>query len=143
MMATTFPNFVLNKSQGFASERIMTQGESWSIAGKTTISGFKEGLIGSGLGTFYYDVSKFRPATLNNGGFWAISFERSGNVFSEILATTGFLGLLAFLAIIGFFFWKILVSREEFNILKKIIEKHQKQIDQLRKRKKITKAKKF
>ena len=36
-----------------------------------------------------------------------------------------------------------LVSREEFNILKKIIEKQQKQIDQLRKRKKITKAKKF
>ena len=114
MMATTFPNFVLNKSQGFASERIMTQGESWSVAGKTAISGVKEGLVGSGLGTFYYDVSKFRPATLNNGGFWAISFERSGNVFSEILATTGFLGLLAFLAIIGFFFWKILVSREEF-----------------------------
>jgi len=36
-----------------------------------------------------------------------------------------------------------LVSREEFNILKKIIEKQQKQIDQLKKNKKITKAKKF
>ena len=34
-----------------------------------------------------------------------------------------------------------LVSREEFNILKKIIEKQQKQIDQLKK-KKTTKAKK-
>ena len=34
-----------------------------------------------------------------------------------------------------------LVSREEFNILKKIIEKQQKQINQL-KRKKTTKAKK-
>ena len=35
-----------------------------------------------------------------------------------------------------------LVSREEFNILKKIIEKQQKQIDQLKKNKKITRAKK-
>jgi BMFP domain-containing protein YqiC len=36
-----------------------------------------------------------------------------------------------------------LVSREEFNILKKIIEKQQKQINQLKKNKKITKVKKF
>ena len=36
-----------------------------------------------------------------------------------------------------------LVSREEFNILKKIIEKQQKQIEQLKKKKKIIKAKKF
>jgi len=36
-----------------------------------------------------------------------------------------------------------LVSREEYNVLKKLIEKQQKQIDQLRKNKKIIKAKKF
>ena len=36
-----------------------------------------------------------------------------------------------------------LVSREEFNILKKIIEKQQKQINQLKKNNKTTKAKKF
>ena len=35
-----------------------------------------------------------------------------------------------------------LVSREEFNVLKKIIEKQQKQIDKLKKNKKITKVKK-
>ena len=35
-----------------------------------------------------------------------------------------------------------LVSRGEFNILKKIIEKQQKQINQLKKNKKITKVKK-
>ena len=35
-----------------------------------------------------------------------------------------------------------LVSREEFNILKKVIEKQQKQIDKLKKNKKITKVKK-
>ena len=36
-----------------------------------------------------------------------------------------------------------LVSREEFNALKKVIEKQQKQIDQLKKNKKTTKVKKF
>ena len=36
-----------------------------------------------------------------------------------------------------------LVSREEFNILKKIIEKQQKQINLIKKNKKTTKAKKF
>ena len=36
-----------------------------------------------------------------------------------------------------------LVSREEFNVLKKVIEKQQKQIDQLKKNKKIIKAKKL
>ena len=35
-----------------------------------------------------------------------------------------------------------LVSRVEFNVLKKIIEKQQKQIDKLRKNKKVTKVKK-
>ena len=36
-----------------------------------------------------------------------------------------------------------LVSREEFDVLKKIIEKQQKQINLLKKNKKTTKAKKF
>jgi BMFP domain-containing protein YqiC len=36
-----------------------------------------------------------------------------------------------------------LVSREELDVLKKIIEKQQKQIDQLKKNKKTTKVKKF
>ena len=36
-----------------------------------------------------------------------------------------------------------LVSREEFNVLKKIIEKQQKQLNLLKKRKKTTRVKKF
>ena len=36
-----------------------------------------------------------------------------------------------------------LVSRDEFNILKKVIEKQQKQINSLKKNKKTTKVKKF
>ena len=36
-----------------------------------------------------------------------------------------------------------LVSREEFNVLKKIVEKQQSTIDKLKKKKKTTKVKKF
>ena len=36
-----------------------------------------------------------------------------------------------------------LVSREEFNVLKKIIEKQQKQLNLLKKKKKTTRVKKF
>jgi len=110
VMTSAFPNFILNRNQGFLQERIMSQNESWSVAGQSSISGFKQSLIGSGPGTFYYDFSKFRPETLNRGGLWAVAFERSGNVFAETLATMGFLGLLGFLAIPVLLFWKIFVS---------------------------------
>jgi tetratricopeptide (TPR) repeat protein len=89
----------------FMPERILTQGESWEIAGNTVISGFKTGLIGSGPGTFYYDFSKFKPDQLNQGDLWAIRFDRAGNMVSEVLATMGILGLLALLGILITFFW--------------------------------------
>jgi len=106
-ITATFPDFILNKNQGFLQERIMTQGESWKIAGNTVVDSAKGALIGSGLGTYYYDVARFRPDTLNQGGLWAVSFERSGNVFAEILATMGLLGFLGFLAIPVLLFWKL------------------------------------
>jgi len=109
-MTATFPEFVLNKNQGFLQERIMTQNESWSVAGQSSVSGIKQGLIGSGPGTFYYDFSKFRPETLNRGNLWAVAFERSGNVFAENLATMGLLGFLGFLSIPVLLFWKLFAS---------------------------------
>ncbi|MBU3964328.1 tetratricopeptide repeat protein [Patescibacteria group bacterium] len=83
----------------FMPERNLTQGESWQTALNTTIGGFKNALIGSGPGTFYYDFSKYRPVSMNEGNLWAIRFDRSGNVFSEILATMGILGFLSFIAL--------------------------------------------
>ncbi len=116
-----FPGFVLNRAQGFVPERVMTQSESWGVAGRASVSGFKQALIGSGPGTFHYNFSKFRPESLTRGGLWVVAFERSGNVFSEILTTMGFLGLIGFLAIPGLFFWKIFVSSRGlgFNFKKK------------------------
>jgi tetratricopeptide (TPR) repeat protein len=85
----------------FMPERTLTQGESWNTSFNTVTGGFKNMVIGSGPGTFSYDFSKFKPASMNGGNLWAIKFDRSGNVFSEILATTGILGFLslAFLVI--------------------------------------------
>jgi len=115
-MVSTFPNFILNRNQGFLQERIMSQGESWSVAGQSSVSGIKQGLIGSGPGTFYYNFSKFRPETLNRGNLWAVAFERSGNVFAENLTTLGILGFLAFLSIPVLLFWKIFVPAGGLNL---------------------------
>ena len=106
-IVVTFPKFVLNQAPGLLPERVMTQGESWSVAGKTMASGLKSALIGSGPGTFFYNFSKFRPSSLNQGDLWAVTFDRSGNVFAELLATMGFLGLAGFLSILGILFWLI------------------------------------
>jgi len=89
----------------FMSERILAQEESWDISLNTVAGGVKNGLIGTGPGTFFYDFSKYKPISMNEGNLWAIKFDRSGNVFSEIFATMGFLGLLSFvILVIALFF---------------------------------------
>lgn len=57
---------------------------SWQIAFSTATNTVKHALIGSGPGTFDIDFLRFRPNE---------QFEQGGNVFSEALATQGFLGL--------------------------------------------------
>jgi tetratricopeptide (TPR) repeat protein/O-antigen ligase len=101
----------------FMPERTLTQGESWDTSFNTVAGGFKNAAIGSGPGTFSYDFSKYKPISMNAGNLWAIKFDRAGNVFPEILATTGILGFLSlvflvialFLAPLGF--WAILIRK--------------------------------
>ncbi len=100
----------------FMPERNLVQGESWDTALNTTMGGFKNALIGSGLGTFSYDFSKYKPVSMNEGNLWAIRFDRPGNVFAEILATMGILGLLSFvLLIISFFLAPLGIGARLFN----------------------------
>lgn len=62
----------------------------------------KSFLLGSGIGTYLIDFTRFKPATYNlNSTIWAFSFFRSSSFILEILATTGLLGIASFL-FIGF-----------------------------------------
>jgi len=103
-IAGNFSGFVLNSSQGFISERSLSQSESWEVAGRSATANFKNATIGAGPGTYYYNYAKYKPVEMNKDILWAIGFDRAGNHASEILATMGFLGFLAFLTILGTFF---------------------------------------
>ena len=84
-------------------EQVLSQGESWGIGFKGATENVKSGFLGSGIGTFHYDFSKFRSLEFNQTFLWQIRFDRAGSHISEILATIGFLGLVSYLALIGFF----------------------------------------
>ena len=55
-------------------------------------------LVGSGFGTYASDFSRWKQATFNqNENLWNLTFFRSSNFALELLATTGVLGLSAFI----------------------------------------------
>ncbi|OGZ18693.1 MAG: hypothetical protein A2175_00160 [Candidatus Nealsonbacteria bacterium RBG_13_42_11] len=84
-------------------EQILDQPTSFLIGFKGAVENLKSGFLGSGIGTWHYDFSKFKPAEFNQSVLWQIRFDRSGNHFAEILATTGFLGFLAYFFLVGIF----------------------------------------
>lgn len=62
---------------------------------------FKGFLLGSGFGTYLTDFSRFKPVSFNmNQMLWTYTFFRSTSFFLELMATTGFLGVLSFLFLI-------------------------------------------
>ncbi len=55
-------------------------------------------LLGSGFGTYSTDFSRFKPTSFNqNSSLWSLTFIRSSSFVLELLATTGVLGVAAFL----------------------------------------------
>ena len=63
-------------------------------------------IFGSGLGTFIFDFSKYKKTDFNNSQLWNVRFNKGVSEVLNTLATTGFLGfvaLLAFMAITGFY----------------------------------------
>lgn len=71
----------------------------------------KSFLVGSGIGTYLVDFTRFKPASYNlNQNLWAFTFFRSSTYALELLATTGILGLAAFL----FLVFKIFKEKDFF-----------------------------
>ena len=62
---------------------------------------FQGFLFGSGFSTYVTDFTRFKqPAFNQNPNLWALTFFRSSNLFFELLATTGILGVLLFIFLI-------------------------------------------
>jgi len=98
-------------------ERVLSQGESWGIGARAAIGGVKNGFLGTGIGTFFHDFSKYKSLKWNSSELWQMRFDRPGNYISEILGTMGFLGILSYLVLIGMFLlisWMLLsLNRRE------------------------------
>lgn len=68
-------------------------------------------LMGSGLGTYLTDFTRFKPITINaSDTLWNLSFLRSSSFALELIATTGLLGIISFL----FLIYAVLRSRPLF-----------------------------
>lgn len=79
-------------------EVFLNQRTTLDIAAKT----IKESpILGSGPGTFVYDFSKYKSTNFNQGQLWNIIFSRGSSKALNIVATTGILGAVSFLILIG------------------------------------------
>lgn len=82
------------QAQNFPREVQLPFKEAW----KVSISTFRDyPLIGSGPGSYLTDFTIYKPTSINSTKYWNLRFDQSFNQYLELLATTGALGLLAFL----------------------------------------------
>jgi Flp pilus assembly protein TadD len=96
-----------------AREQVLEQSISWQTAFKGITSSFQNFFLGSGIGTWSYDFSKFKPNEFNNTTWWQVRFDRAGSYASELLATLGVLGFISYSLIIIMFFLVFWVLREK------------------------------
>ena len=77
---------------------------SWSITTDTVLSGVKNFVLGSGLGTFGVDFSQFRPESFNYDNMaWSLRFTQPISTLFAILAEGGVLMLLVLIFLVLFF----------------------------------------
>jgi len=84
---------------------------SWRIAWQNIKA---NPVFGTGPETFIYGFSKYKPDNFNDSNFWAYRFDKASSEFAQLLGTTGFLGLAAYLAVIGiglYLTWRIIRDR--------------------------------
>jgi len=93
---------VLNPQISFLPQRTNEVSLSLSANFQIDESVVKENpIFGSGPGTFSYGFSKFKNSDFSKTVLWNIAFNNGNSKILTDLATTGILGILAFLALIG------------------------------------------
>ncbi len=70
-------------------------------------------ILGSGVGTFFYDFSKERPKSFNQLSFWNYRFPQASSFILEIISTLGILGVFSYILLIVYFFRKKTSLRKE------------------------------
>jgi putative inorganic carbon (hco3(-)) transporter len=80
------------------TEVALSSGVSWKISASTLSEDLKRFLFGSGPSTFVYDFSAHRPEIFNNNFAWSIRFSKPYSSALDLLATSGLLGAIAWVA---------------------------------------------
>ncbi len=97
---------------------------TFSIARSVFGEGVDRVLLGSGPGTFGIDWNLYKDSSINQTIFWSIKFGQGYSWVATLLATSGILGLLAFLGFIGaslFVFLRRLLFSEEDMVLERAL----------------------
>lgn len=96
IIVTTYSIFTLEKPILLPIETgFQTAFSEISLDSGRIVQGF---LVGSGFGTYAVDFSRWKQPTFNqNQDLWNLTFFRSSNFILELLATTGVLGICAFI----------------------------------------------
>ena len=111
-------------SSNLPQEQTLDQTTSLKIAIGALSDSAKNAVIGSGIGTFHYDFSKFKPQEFNQTNLWQIRFDRSGSHIFEILAVMGILGFLNYVALVGLFLtmsWLFIQAKTKTDAGKEIL----------------------
>ncbi|MFH1966515.1 MAG: tetratricopeptide repeat protein [Patescibacteria group bacterium] len=76
-------------------------------------------VLGSGPGTYVADFVKFKPVEFNNDEFWNVRFDRGSSHIMEMIGTTGVLGILSYILILGIFLLigLVFLSRKRLKVL--------------------------
>ena len=109
----TLYSWIIAKDQGATEqqqvdtpkEKALPLRASWDIAAQSI---GKRPLFGTGPGTYSFVYTQLKPRYINSTEDWAARFDKSTTEFTEIVATLGIFGILAYLlltiAIIRFLF---------------------------------------
>ncbi|MFA5070476.1 MAG: tetratricopeptide repeat protein [Patescibacteria group bacterium] len=90
---------------GLQKDIVIDQGTTLEITKDNIAKNF---LFGSGPGTFYYDLVRFRPISFNNTPYWNLSFIKAPSEWGQVLNTVGVLGFLGFVGLFVYFLISLL-----------------------------------
>lgn len=87
-------NILYTRSQNFPRELELPLSTAW----KVSASAFRDSpLFGTGPSTYLFDFTSYKPVEYNATNLWNIRFDSSFDELLQIFATSGFLGLMAFI----------------------------------------------
>ncbi|MBI3342370.1 O-antigen ligase family protein, partial [Candidatus Curtissbacteria bacterium] len=91
---------------------VLSQRIAWDIA-TSTIG--KRPLFGTGPGTYLFAYTQLKPRAVNGTTTWSVRFDKSSSDFTEIIATTGIVGIIAFIIFVATvvrFIWTLLFKSD-------------------------------